>query len=324
MHLTTPRISLPYPQGLSPDAEASRAHTLHWLEMRGVITEPGALRAYDGLRLERLAARAYPDARGADLDLASDWMAWFFVFDDLFDGPLGRDVAAVDALVEEQLSMLQSARPHRHPSLPLVAVFGELLERSAIGMSEAWRARSAENWSRYIRAYQQEARERSQGVPGDLATFLSLRRDSGGLPSSLDLGERVEGYELPLRLYESEPMAAMRSLCAEVVVITNDIFSASKEAALGQMHNLVLTRMRDSRCEHAAAEAWAVALIAERILAFEQAEQRMRQGVRTRSEWSNIDRFIRGMKNWMRGCSDWSAETSRYPSAEQLRAQQSA
>jgi hypothetical protein len=324
MRSERPRVELPYPPGISPDSEASRAHTLHWVEVRGLASRPDTLRAYDQMILHRLAARAYPNARGAELDLINDWQAWFFLFDDLFDGSMGRDLEAVDTLVEEHLALLQPTKLQPYPVSPFSSSFGELWERSSMGMSEAWKARCARNHTRYLRSYQREAQDRLQGVPGDLASYLDTRRDSIGVSGSLDLCERVGGYELSPTLHDSEPMASMRLLCAEIILITNDIYSAPKEAASEQLHNMVLLWMRDSHCDLAAAEDWATGILAERVRAFEQAEQRMRQGVQTGADWSNIDRHVAGMKSWMRANLDWSCETPRYSSAEHRRALESA
>jgi hypothetical protein len=321
MNSKSPRIELPYPSGISPDLEAARAHTLRWVMNRGLVTDAGALRAFDQGLFSSLAARAHPNARGADLKLMNDWLAWFFIFDDLFDGPLGRDVEAVSAIVDEYVSLLQAETPQRHPSSPasLSYAFGELWERLSVGMSAAWRARYTRNFGNYLRALQREAQDRLQGVPGNLASYLDNRRDSIGVPTSLDCSERADHSELSPTLYDSEPMTSMRLLCAEIVLITNDIFSAPKEAAGAQMHNLVLLRMRDDPCDLPAAEAWAEGLLKEKVRDFEQAERRMRQGVQDEAEWGNIDRYITGMKNWMRATLDWSYESPRYPSAESVR-----
>ncbi len=44
---------------------------------------------YSSWDTPRLAAYGFPDATAVRLDLCVDAMAFFFVFDDQFDGPLG-------------------------------------------------------------------------------------------------------------------------------------------------------------------------------------------------------------------------------------------
>jgi hypothetical protein len=314
------RIVLPYPSRLSPDSEASRAHALEWITKQAMLTDPDALRAYDQALFHILAARAYPNARGSNLDLANKWQAWFFIFDDLFDGPLGRETQVVDAIVEEYVSVLQPTLPRHQLTSPLISAFIDMWEESNLGMSETWKARCTQHTRDHLLSYKREALGRLHGVSGDLESYLDIRHESIGVPTSLDLAERLDGYELSQVLHDSEPMSSMRLLCAEVIVVTNDIFSAAKEAASAQMQNLVLLRMRDGNCGHAAAEEWAEGLLAERVRAFAQAERRMRQGVQTETEWSNVDRYISAMKSWMQANLDWSYETPRYGSTEQLRA----
>ncbi|MCP3061699.1 hypothetical protein LXT21_23210 [Myxococcus sp. K38C18041901] len=318
MQTSTPRVELPFLPGLSPDREASRATTLRWMAFHGLVVGHDALWTYDKMRTDLLSARVFCDARGAGLDLANEWIAWFFVFDDQFDGPLGRDLEATHAVLEEFLSAVQTGTPLRHPSSPLCSSWIDLWGRSISGMSETWAERFAGNFLRYFQSYQREALDRLQGGPADLASYLDNRRHTIGFAPALDLCEPASGYEIPPELHGSEPMVTMRLMSTDVVVIANDICSATKEAAVGQMHNVVLLRMRDEGCDQSTATQWAAGLIADRVRTFQEAESRMRQGTQTVTAWSYIDRGISAMKNWMRGNLDWSYETARYSSTDEL------
>ncbi|WP_426746406.1 hypothetical protein VZQ01_41430 [Myxococcus faecalis] len=324
MRTEIPRIGIPYPSDISPDAEACRAHTLRWLSRQGLVVGPDALRIYDQMRIDRLTARTYPEVLGTWLNLANDFMAWGFIFDDQFDGPLGRSIEASRAALEEFLSVTRSETPRRYPSSPLAVAWVELWGRLVAGRSEAWVERFATSFVRYLQAQQREAVDWRDGVPGDLSTYLATRRETAGIFPWLDLGEPMHGYELPPEIVACEPMATMRSTCVDVVLGVNDICSARKEAAIGQTHNLVLLRMRDQGVDEASAQAWAIGQVESWVRAFEEAEVRMRQGVRTPRVWSEIDRSITTMKNWMRGNLDWSLESGRYSDSEQLRSKEGA
>jgi hypothetical protein len=314
------RLTIPYPPGISPDLEQARAQSLRWLTVQGLITDPDVLGVYDRIRTDRLAGRAYPNARGADLDLISSWMGWFFVFDDQFDGPLGQDVAATAAVIDELLRIVDAQQaPVPYPDALLGRAFLDLWTRSAAGMSPQWTRRSAGNWAAYLAAHRQEAVDRRHGVPGDLDTFLATWRVTVGLQPSLDLVERVGGFEVPPAIHDSEPVRRLREITGDVVLIVNDIFSAAKEQATGEMHNLVLLRRRDRRCGDDEAIGWAVDLVHGLLAAFCEEESRLRSGVLTVAEWGVLDRYVTGMKDWMRGNLDWSAETARYSGAGTLR-----
>ncbi|WP_405533360.1 hypothetical protein [Streptomyces avidinii] len=48
----------------------------------------------------------YPYARGPSLDLCADAMGFFFVFDDQFDGPLGRDPAQTARVCQQLIDIV--------------------------------------------------------------------------------------------------------------------------------------------------------------------------------------------------------------------------
>ncbi|MCP3061611.1 terpene synthase family protein [Myxococcus sp. K38C18041901] len=307
-----PRVEIPYPAGFSPDLERTHTIHLHWMEAQGLVVGPDALRAYDSIGAEVLGARAYRDARGAGLELATDLMGWFFIFDDQFDGPLGRDIEATRSTLEEFLAMARVGGRVRHPSSVLCTSWLDLWCRATRGMSDAWIERYAGDFFRFFQSFEQEALDRSRGLPVEMEGYLANRRVSIGVVPALDLCEPVGGYELPQEIHACEPMVTMRQACTDVILLENDIYSASKEAAMGQVHNVVLLRMRDVGCGQEEASQWAMALLQERLLLFAKAEQQLREGVRSLKTWGAINRGISAMKNWMQGHHDWTLASGRY------------
>ncbi len=82
---------LPFPVSCSPDLEGARRRNRAWVRRVGLVGEGRSLEWYASWDMPRLAALGFPGARGGMLDLCADAMAFFFVFDDQFDGALGRD-----------------------------------------------------------------------------------------------------------------------------------------------------------------------------------------------------------------------------------------
>ncbi|MCP3061612.1 hypothetical protein LXT21_22760 [Myxococcus sp. K38C18041901] len=242
----------------------------------------------------------------------SDWMGWFFVFDDQFDGPIGLDLDATRALLDELLLVTQSTAAQRYPSSLLGAALVELWGRSTSGASASWRARFTQDLAEYLESYYQEARERTQGWPVDIETYLRTRRLSIGVLPSLDICERAEGLDVPPAVHGTDDMTTLRSLCTDVVVMVNDIYSAPKEAASGQLHNMVLLQVRDAGCGQTAAMDWVAGEIAKRVESFAAVERRIRQGVQSVETWSAVDREIAAIKNLMQGTTDWTLESARY------------
>jgi Terpene synthase family 2, C-terminal metal binding len=303
-------LDLPYPPQLSPDIERARRHNRGWMLARGLVPSPAALAAYDRWRMDRLTARAYPMALGPALDLATDWMGWFFIFDDQFDGPLRSDPGAAGMVCQEMASLTEDTVPAC--ANPLATAFRDLWLRSVAGMSEAWRRRFRLHWKRYFAFHRWEAQCRRSGIGQDLEGYLARRRDGIGIPVSLDLHERTAGVELTGRLHDEPPMRIMRDCCADVVLLVNDLFSAAKERAAGDVVNSVLLLAGGSRAGQANAAACVRSLVRERIARFAAAEAELaghRLAARRRAA-ANV--FVAGMKAWMRANFDWSAETARY------------
>ena len=125
------------------------------------------------------------------------WMYWFFLFDDWFDGPLGRDPVAMRRLVGVLTDHVYG-RPGAvtTDSPPLVRVFAEIYDRAADGMSPAPRGRFATDVAQYLFTNYIEAFHRARGGPDEMDTVAHMRRYSIGVLPSLGFGEPAVGFEV--------------------------------------------------------------------------------------------------------------------------------
>ncbi|MFB7449814.1 hypothetical protein [Streptomyces sp. NPDC056194] len=82
-------FDLPFALRTSPDLDGARRRNLDWVRQQKLVVGRQALDWYRSWDMPRLAAYGFPYAQGPELDLCTDAMAFFFVFDDQFDGPLG-------------------------------------------------------------------------------------------------------------------------------------------------------------------------------------------------------------------------------------------
>ncbi|MDJ0344173.1 isoafricanol synthase [Streptomyces sp. H10-C2] len=322
----TTLLSIPFPGRSSPHADRARRHTLQWLRDLRILRADYGVSEYDALRLERLMAFFYPRATGPDLDLAADFNAWFFIFDDQFDGPLGRRPDDVEREVDALVSILYeppspSSPPVNHPPVghqasPLADGFRDIWVRSAAGTPAVWQERFRDHWREYLRAYHWEALNRTQRPPLTLDAFLRGRRDSIGVQPCLDFAERCGGYTLPEMLHSTSPLAEMREITGDVVIFVNDIMSVDKEMAAGDVNNSVI--LLRNTTDHTLEEA--VGLIARaanaRVQRFQTLAERLPAVL---DEYDaapdlleQVDDYVRAMRHVMRGNLDWSLETARY------------
>ncbi|WP_432068843.1 isoafricanol synthase [Streptomyces sp. C10-9-1] len=321
----TAAVRIPFPARLSPHAERARRHTLTWLLETGMLDGDAATAEYDALRLERLMAYFYPDAKATDLELAADFNAWFFIFDDQFDGSLGLRPWAVERLVDLLGRTMDPAgplpRPRPEPGRDgtepsLVRGFRDIWLRSTTGAPAAWRRRFRGHWLAYMAAHRDEALNRSATVLPGLDRFLEVRRHSIGVQPCLDFTERCGGYALPDALHGGSPLREMRQITSDVVIFVNDIVSLGKELAAGDVNNSVVVLREELGCtldeavERIARRAnTCCARFAELAAALPGTLGAAGVPAELRG---HVEHYVEGMGHLMAGNLAWSLATSRY------------
>jgi hypothetical protein len=329
-------VRIPFPARLSLHAERARQHTLQWVQAMGLLTGDVATAEYDALRLERLMAYFYPDATAPDLELAADFNAWFFIFDDQFDGGLGTRPEeirrVVDALAgtmtvdgagpppgaEEELRVpgAEVPRPPGEADTPLVRGFRDIWLRSTAGTPGGWRLRFRAHWRAYLAAHEGEAHHRNADRLPTLEQFLDVRRETIGVRPCLDFTERCGGYALPDDLHDSSALREMREITGDVVIFVNDIISLVKELAAGDVNNSVVVHRAHKGCtieesvEHISALANARTARFARLAAALPGKLADRGVPRQTRE--HVDHYVDGMRHLMAGNLTWSLATSRY------------
>jgi pentalenene synthase len=235
---------MPLPSRHSPDFERARADHLDWPRRLSLITTESAAQRHATGNYAELAALFYPQASGKDLDLGVDLMSWFFLFDDLFDGPRGQDPAAAQELTDAVAAALDGPLPDCSP--PIAHGFADVWRRSRQGMSPDWEARSMRNWRNYFSGYVEEASSRYHDLPIDSSgEYMALRRRTIGVLPTVDLAERTQHCEVPQRVYDSPLITVMLLIAIDINLMFNDIASLEKEEARGEQNNLVFILMRE-------------------------------------------------------------------------------
>ncbi|MFI0723422.1 isoafricanol synthase [Streptomyces sp. NPDC021224] len=319
----TAAVRIPFPARLNPHAERARQHTLQWAQGMGLLTGDTATAEYDALRLERLMAYFYPDAGATDLELSADFNAWFFIFDDQFDGLLGAQPERIRGLVAD-LAATMAPEPRApaagtEPDGPLVRSFRDIWERSTDGTARHWQIRFRDHWAAYLAAHEGEAHHRNaERLPG-LADFLTVRRDTIGVRPCLDFTERCGGYSLPDDVYRTPALREMREITCDVVIFVNDIVSLVKELAAGDVNNSVVVHRTEQGCGVEEAVAHVARLANTRTARFVRLAAdlpRALAGLRLdRTARAHVDHYVEGMRHLMAGNLTWSLATARYDEA---------
>ncbi|WP_371589707.1 terpene synthase family protein [Streptomyces virginiae] len=312
---------LPFPSSLSPDLEGARQRNLEWVRRTGLVGEGRSLEWFASWDMPLLAAYGFPYAQGAALDLCADVMAFFFVFDDQFDGPLGQDPARAATVCRQLIDIVHGASPVAGADACSVA-FADLWARGRDGAHPSWVARTAYEWEYYFATQAHEAIGRLRGTPADVETYLQVRRGIAGTDLPLSLGERAAGITIPATAFHSPQLRIMRQAAIDVTFMCNDVYSLEKEEARGDMDNLVLVIEHTRSCTRDEAITAARREVDGRVERFQelalQVPAMCRQLGLTGPERTGVATYVEVMGTWMSGYHAWQTQTRRYSSALQI------
>ncbi|GAA3029570.1 terpene synthase family protein [Actinokineospora globicatena] len=204
-------FDLPFPLRVNPHWDAARLRNLDWVREHGLVGGERSVRWYSSWDMPLLAAYGFPDATGPGLDLCTDAMAFFFVFDDQFDGPLGRAPDQVARVCQRLIDIVHGAQAGHDPCS---SAFADLWRRSTDSAAAGWSTRVAHEWEYYFAAHAHEAINRLRGTPGDVEQYLQVRRGIAGTALPVSLGERAAGITVAPAAFHSPQLRIMREIHA--------------------------------------------------------------------------------------------------------------
>jgi avermitilol synthase len=309
---------LPFPLRISTDLERARDHNLQWVQRLGLVAGGESLAWFSMWDMPKLAALGFPYATGEGLDLCADAMAFFFVFDDQFDGPLGRHPDRVAGICQGFIDIVHGAWPAGSAG-PLLRAFADVWDRCQQGASARWRARAAGEWEYYFATHAHEAINRNRGTPAGMREYLQVRRGVAATDLPISLGERAARIEVPPAVFHSPQLRIMRQTAIDITLMCNDVYSLEKEEARGDMDNVVLVIEHEQNLPRAKAVAHAQRKITQRCARFQRLRAQIpdvgAQLELTAQQWTVVDRYVEVMATWIRGYHEWETQTLRYAQA---------
>ncbi|WP_371478062.1 terpene cyclase [Kitasatospora sp. NBC_00315] len=304
----------PFPHRRSPHAAQAAEQHRTWLRRHPLLYGDIGDSPYAHWEVVDLAALGYPDAGPDELALAADLMGFYFLFDDQFDGPLGRRPAEVARICDRLAGILHGAPPD--PDSPAETAFADLWRRSTLGMPARWRARAAYNWEWYFASHPAEAAGRISERPPDREGYLALRRGTAAMETIFDMIERLGRFEVPMAAHHHPVLRQLRQLAADIPSLSNDVRSYPKEAPTGDVNNLVMIVQRERGCS--AQEACAVVTAeAQQMLArctelVAQLPESYRALGLDPADLELAGRYAQGLTAWLAGYLHWESRTGRY------------
>lgn len=258
---------MPFPRRTHPARAAALERNIEWGRRIGLLPDDRAARLFAFSGVAEFGTYFCTEATD-DIDLVTNCMTYFFIFDDFFDTPFGQPAdAAVSSALEMAELLGRPVSAPRSDAARIVAAFAELWARMAKDRSEAWRRRAAGSWLDYVHSNIAEEADRRSGDEMSLENYLAVRRHSIGVVPTLHLLEAAGNFEVPLLAWYSSRMRAMRRLATEHMIFTNDTMGLEKDDARGE-NNLVHLIMKEHGCSREAAVHHAITSANERVRKF--------------------------------------------------------
>ncbi len=300
-----PALYCPFESACSAHAHTVNEATLAWAATTGIVASERGASKLRASRIGWLAARAFPHASIAGLQVAADWTALFCLLDDRCEtlSPL--------ALSPVLASLLDAFRwgDAGDSADPFALAMASLGARMGALSTPAWTARFSDRLEALFAGFALEAAHRAAGVRPDFASYLDLREITVGLHPQFELFELTDGVTLPEAVRAHPELAAMRAASALAVGLANDIFTCERERMEGEVHNVVLVLMQREELSLRDAVTRAVALHDERVREL-VARSRALPSFGDRDD--EVRRYAAMLCDWVRAHLDWARETGRY------------
>ncbi|MDF5706103.1 MAG: terpene synthase family protein [Nostoc sp. S4] len=229
----------PFPPQLNKHVDILEKHAVEWVLQFNLLANESTYKRFCKSKFFLLAASAYPDSNLEELKIANDWLSWVFIWDDQCDlSELKKQPQVLKTFHQRYLEILNGAEITNQDTL---------LSHALIDLRQRTLQRASMKWFKYFIRYLQdyfygcvqEATNRAKGIVPDVDTYITIRRSSVGVYAVLALAEFCHQFMIPDVLRNHYLVKKLELITTDIIAWSNDIFSASREIASGDVHNLI-------------------------------------------------------------------------------------
>ncbi|KAI1464706.1 terpenoid synthase [Daldinia caldariorum] len=324
---------------LAANKHAQRLEGLVDSMLERIITNEKKLKALKKADFGRLMSLWYPDAEWPELEVATAYSVWIFVWDDEVDAGdtdvsndeelarayyqkslrtvhclLGLDEGSDDAAAAERIAQEEQSL---HPNMALFADVGRGLRGATDRIQRERFYRELENFMISVGV---EHGHRMRGEIPSVDKYLHIRSGSVGCAPQIALTDHMLGIRLPESIMECGPMKELWKETVVMCLILNDVYSCQKEIAQASLFNLVPVMYHN--CSPAKQTLDTVtrdveASLRESMRGFEEAAKALGEMVSDDAKVSrDVQAFIKWCRYFITGVLQWSLESKRYGMAE--------
>lgn len=314
MHPSLPSLYCPFPAAINPHANIVHERAVAWARRFHLLRREAAYRRLNRLQYSMLMARAYPSASLEGLQLVADWSTWLFLLDDQCDeAGIGKEPEQLASMHALLLDVLDGTPPSAHADAFAHALWDVYTRLHKYAHAE-WLQRFRESVRMYFEANVWEARNRQSGQPPDVVTYCAMRPFTSAVYPCLMLIELTDHLRLPSAVLHNPHVQRLELMTNNVISWANDLVSFEKEQQQGDVHNLVLVLAHERGISLQAAVERAVVLHDAEVRAFVALAKQLPAIMPTST--ADLERYVTGMRFWMRANLDWSLAAARYTSVQ--------
>lgn len=282
-----------------------------------------ALQRFTSSDFVTLSGLAYPTADLAGLELANEWGVWLFNWDDLCDRTfMGEQPQSIGYVQNRFLEILNGSELTGRDGAPhcaLADIRDRMIARDPGGQME-WFIKSV---SDYFEGCIWEAHNREDLIIPPIDEYLKMRQKSGAVITVFELFG-FTGVCVPTQeMRDSAAFAQLQQMANNIICWANDIFSFSREAKKGDVHNLViLTIVQDSATTEgmdvyiAEAERKVVERHNEEVGRYLAAKKKL--ATELIGSKDEFEKYCAGMEAWIYGNFFWSTQSDRYKAGREV------
>ncbi|HIK05920.1 MAG TPA: terpene synthase [Trichormus sp. M33_DOE_039] len=309
-NLVIPTLYSPFHHEFNPFVEVLEATVFDWVLRFNLVADDSAFKRFSKAKFYLLIASCYPHCPLEELKIANDWLSWMMTWDDECDiSNLSTQPEVMQTLHKRFVEVLNGAELTSEDSLRSYAL-ADLRQRM---FQRGW----ASNFHYFVHSVEdylhgcvQEAINRSQESVPDLDTYIHLRRSTGAMEPLFELIEFTNHLNIPRILREYEKLKQLKMMTNNIVCWCNDIFSAPKEMASNDVHNLVLVLYYQQKLSLNEAFKCAAAMHDAELKKMFDIEASIP------SFAPNVDaelaKYISGLHSWIGGHINWYSLSKRY------------
>ncbi|MEA5599881.1 terpene synthase family protein [Nostoc sp. UHCC 0252] len=314
--LLSPNLYCPFVSQINKHVDTLERHALEWVLNFNLLANESSYKRFCKSKFFFLTASAYPKSQLEELKIANDWLSWVFIWDDQCDlSDLKNQPGVLKAFHQRYLEILNGAELTSRDTIFSHALI-DLRQRTLQRASIKWFNYFISYLEDYFYGCVQEATNRAKGIVPDVDTYIMIRRSSVGVYAVLALAEFCNQFMISDVLRNHYLVKNLELITTDIIAWSNDIFSASREIASGDVHNLIFVLHHHKQISIEEAMEQVKKIHNEEINSLINLESLLPYYGEELD--ISITKYISGMHSWIRGNLDWCYQSSRYDILERL------